>query len=91
MPMSDRYRLFGAVGPLPEVPARVIRFLGLLVSRFIEDRGLANAASLTFNTLLSLVPLTAVSLAVFTAFPISERLADQVQDFVFKNFVPAAG
>jgi len=89
--MSERYRLFETMGPMSAVPAKFIRFLRLLVSRFIEDQGLPNAASLTFNTLLSLVPLTAVSLAIFAAFPVSDRLAEQVQDFVFQNFVPAAG
>jgi len=91
MQMSERYRLFETMGPMSAVPAKFIRFLRLLVSRFIEDQGLPNAASLTFNTLLSLVPLTAVSLAIFAAFPVSDRLAEQVQDFVFQNFVPAAG
>ena len=89
--MPARHRLSETMGPISAMPATFIRFLKLLVSRFIEDQGLPNAASLTFNTLLSLVPLTAVSLAVFAAFPVSDRLADQVQDFVFKNFVPAAG
>ena len=44
------------------------RFIRLLVSRFIADRGLPNAASLTYTTLLSLVPLMAVGLAIFSAF-----------------------
>ena len=35
----------------------VVQFLRLLLSRFVEDQGLPNAASLTFTTLLSLVPL----------------------------------
>ena len=69
----------------------LIRFLRLLVSRFIADRGLPNAASLTYTTLLSLVPLMTVGLAVFSAFPVSEKLVVELQDFVFKNFVPASG
>ncbi|MCB1852189.1 MAG: virulence factor BrkB family protein [Gammaproteobacteria bacterium] len=69
----------------------VIRFLHLLATRFIADRGLPNAASLTFTTLLSLVPLMTVGLAIFAAFPISDKVADGLQDFVFKNFVPASG
>ena len=32
-----------------------------------------------------------VGLAIFSAFPISEKLGDELQDFVFKNFVPASG
>ncbi|PLY14312.1 MAG: hypothetical protein C0631_11685 [Sedimenticola sp.] len=75
---------------LPAGVVRVIRFLRLLVVRFFQDQGLPNAAALTFTTLLSLVPLMTVVLAIFTAFPISERVADQLQDFIFENFVPAS-
>ena len=66
-------------------------FIKLLAARFIQDHGLASTASLTYTTLLALVPLMTVSLAVFSAFPVSERVAEQVQDFVFANFIPASG
>jgi len=66
-------------------------FIKLLGARFIEDQGLPSAASLTYTTLLSLVPLMTVSLAVFSAFPVSGRVAEQIQDFVFANFIPASG
>ncbi len=66
-------------------------FLKLLAVRFIQDQGLPSTAALTYTTLLALVPLMTVSLAVFSAFPISERVAEQVQDFVFANFIPASG
>jgi membrane protein len=69
----------------------VVRFLQLLVTRFVADRCLPNAASLTYTTLLSLVPLMTVGLAIFSAFPLSEVLAGDLQDFVFRNFVPASG
>lgn len=66
-------------------------FFKLLGVRFIQDQGLPSTASLTYTTLLALVPLMTVSLAVFSAFPVSERVAEQVQDFVFANFIPASG
>ncbi len=66
-------------------------FIKLLGARFVDDQGLPSTASLTYTTLLSLVPLMTVSLAVFSAFPVSERVAEQVQDFVFENFIPASG
>jgi len=66
-------------------------FIRLLGARFIQDQGLPSAASLTYTTLLSLVPLMTVSLAVFSAFPVSDRVAEQIQDFVFANFIPASG
>ncbi len=70
---------------------RIIRFGRLLVSRFATDQGPANAASLTFTTLLSIVPLMTVMLSVFSAFPISGRVAEMIQGFVFANFIPTSG
>jgi membrane protein len=70
---------------------RVGRFLRLVSFRFVQDGGLHHTASLTYTTLLSLVPLMTVTLAVFSAFPVSGRVVVQVQDFVFQNFVPASG
>ncbi len=66
-------------------------FIRLLSARFVEDQGLPSTATLTYMTLLALVPLMTVSLAVFSAFPVSERVAEQIQDFVFANFIPASG
>jgi len=62
-----------------------------LFTRFFEHRGFTNAASLTYSTLLSLVPLLTVVFAVLSAFPVAERMVETLQDFVFRHFVPAAG
>jgi membrane protein len=74
-----------------KVAQRPGRFLRLVGYRFLADGGLHHTASLTYTTLLSLVPLMTVSLALFSAFPVSDRVATQIQDFVFQNFVPASG
>ncbi|MBT8439238.1 MAG: virulence factor BrkB family protein, partial [Gammaproteobacteria bacterium] len=65
-------------------------FLKLLLSRFMSNNSLQNAAAMTYTTLLSLVPLIAVSIAVFSVFPIADQVSLAVQDFVFENFVPAS-
>jgi len=70
---------------------RVGRFLHLVGYRFVADGGLHHTASLTYTTLLSLVPLMTVSLALLSAFPVSDRVTTQIQDFIFQNFVPASG
>lgn len=70
---------------------RVIDFTKLLYSRFCLHQGLQNAASLTYTTLLSLVPLTTVVVAILTAFPVADHMAEMIQDFIFTNFVPASG
>jgi membrane protein len=68
----------------------VIPFSRLLLHHFGQDAGIQHVAALTFTTLLSLVPLMTVMLALFSVFPASERISQQVEDFLFQNFVPAA-
>ena len=58
--------------------------------RFYEERGMTVAASLTYTTLLSLVPLVTVALAVSTAFPVFDETVEALQLFVFENFLPEA-
>jgi membrane protein len=70
---------------------RIGNFFRFVGYRFITDGGLHHTASLTYTTLLSLVPLMTVSLALFSVFPVGDRVVNQIQDFVFKNFVPASG
>ncbi len=66
-------------------------FIHLLIHHFKQDAGLQHVAALTYTTLLSLVPLMTVMLALFSVFPASDLLVAQVEDFIFHNFVPAAG
>jgi membrane protein len=58
--------------------------------RFYEERGLQTAGSLTYTTLLSLVPLFTVALAVATAFPVFDETIGALQLFVMQNFIPDA-
>lgn len=72
-------------------PERNKRFLRYLFHRFGEDRCMDHAAALSYTTLLSLVPLMAVTFSIVAAFPVFDRFNDQIQDFVFSNFVPTSG
>jgi membrane protein len=65
-------------------------FLQLVAARFTRHEAPQNAAALTYTSLLSLVPLMTVSLAVFSAFPVADRVYEIIQDFVFENFVPTS-
>lgn len=58
--------------------------------RFYEDRGAQVAGSLTFTTLLSVVPLLTVALALSTAFPVFDEAIGTLQAFLFENFLPDA-
>lgn len=69
-----------------------IKRLGSHVWRhFGEDRLFDEAASLSYTSLLSMVPLLAVVFGVASAFPVFQQWSDQLQAFVFENFVPASG
>jgi membrane protein len=71
--------------------SRLRGFLMLVLSRFLRHEAPQNAAALTYTTLLSLVPLMTVTLAVFSAFPVADRVYLLIQNFVFENFVPTSG
>jgi len=58
--------------------------------RFYEERGLQTAGSLTYTTLLSIVPLITVALAVATAFPVFDDAIGALQLFLLENVLPDA-
>src|SRR5699024_1331081 len=58
---------------------------------FRDDRSLEAAAALSYTSLLAVVPLMAVMLGVISAFPVFDQWANEVESYVFTNFVPAAG
>ena len=61
-----------------------------LPRRLFEDRLTQAAGSLTYTTLLSIVPLLAVALALSTAFPAFDRAMDELRNYLNKNFLPEA-
>jgi len=67
------------------------QFIVFMIRRFFEDDCLYHAAALTFNSLLSIVPLMLVGLSIFSAFPSFMNIVQPIQDFIFENFVPATG
>mgnify|MGYP001826867543 FL=1 len=52
---------------------------------------MAEAASLSYTSLLSLVPLLAVVFGIVAAFPVFEEWAGRLQTAILQNFMPAAG
>ncbi len=61
-----------------------------LRERFREDRLGVAASSLTFTTIISLVPLFTVGLAVFSAFPMFARMQAALQKWLVDSLVPEA-
>ncbi|PXW16809.1 YihY family inner membrane protein [Paraburkholderia caballeronis] len=67
----------------------VKRLLRFAAERSGEDRIPQVAGSLTFTTLLSLVPLATVAFALFTAFPIFASFQTSLQAFLADHLMPA--
>ena len=70
---------------------RLKRLATHLSGHFREARLFDEAASLSYTSLLSMVPLLAVIFGVASAFPVFQQWTEQMQSFVFNNFVPASG
>ncbi|HUR88638.1 MAG TPA: YihY family inner membrane protein [Ramlibacter sp.] len=59
-----------------------------LLERFREDRLGMQASSLTFTTTMALVPFFTVALAVFTAFPMFNKLEAALQGWLVQSVIP---
>lgn len=62
----------------------------MLWQRLHEDRLGVTAGSLTFTTVLALVPFFAVVLSVFTAFPAFAQLEGALQQWLVESLIPAS-
>jgi len=65
-------------------------FVVLVYRRFKEERCFQLCGSLTFTTLLALVPLITIMLTVVTAFPVFNDIVATLRSFVTINLVPEA-
>lgn len=67
------------------------KFLYFLTKRAQHDAVLRVASSLSYTSLIALVPVLAIALAIFSAFPVFSEVRQQVQDFIVSYAVPDAG
>jgi len=65
-------------------------FVVLVYRRFKEERCFQLCGSLTFTTLLALVPLITIMLTVVTAFPVFNDIVATLRSFATSNLVPEA-
>jgi membrane protein len=71
-------------GKLPDLPG----FFLFVLRRWREDRCPQIAGSLTYITLLALVPMFAIAVAVLSSAPAFEELMAQFRAFLLANLVP---
>ena len=61
-----------------------------MVQQFLEHDCLSAAAALTYTTLFAVVPLMTVTYTFFSILPEYAHFGEQVQTFIFQNFVPGS-
>lgn len=69
--------------------SRPVRFAGFVVNHFLDMRIPQIAGSLTYTTLLALVPMITVMLAALTAFPVFGDLSGALMGFINDTIVPS--
>lgn len=67
---------------------RGVEFVLFIARRFSEERIPQVAASLTFTTLLALVPILTVTVAVASAFPVFDEWSHTFVQFINRTIVP---
>lgn len=76
---------------LKTIYANSLKLCRFVISRIQTDNILRVASSLSYTSLIALVPLIAIGLAVFSAFPVFVEIKAQLQDTIVQNLVPSIG
>lgn len=74
-----------------DIVSAELGFVRAALVRFHEERGLVIAASLSYTSLLALVPLLAISLSVLSAFPAFEDIEGRLVEQALSYIAPHAG
>ncbi|HYC05044.1 MAG TPA: YihY family inner membrane protein [Azospirillaceae bacterium] len=77
------------LGRAPQALKDAASVLGHTAARFYRDNCLGTAGSLTYTSLLALVPLMTVTFAIFSAFPAFQDLRHDAQVLLIENLVPS--
>ncbi|MCP1771764.1 membrane protein [Neisseria perflava] len=70
------------------IQGKIWGFAAFVIRRFNDERVPQVAASLTFTTLLALVPVLTVTVVVASAFPVFDEWSDTFVKFVNRTIVP---
>lgn len=71
--------------------ARVRWYLEQVIQQFSIHDCLSRAGTLTYTTLFAIVPTMTVTYVVLSLFPEFATVGEQIQNYVFRNFVPGSG
>jgi membrane protein len=67
---------------------QIVEYLRFVARRLVEDRCLTVAGSLTYTTLLALVPVFTVTVTLTAHVPAVKQLVEQVRSFILNNLLP---
>ncbi len=70
---------------------KTLSFLRFVLRHFLQDDCRQNAAALTYTTLFAVVPMMTVSFAILSAIPSLQTVTTDIQEFIFRHFVPSSG
>ncbi|MEJ2132925.1 MAG: YihY family inner membrane protein, partial [Gammaproteobacteria bacterium] len=65
-----------------------VRYIG---TQFLAHGGLNTAAALTYTTLFAVVPVMTLGYSTLSILPVFAGVGEQIQSFIFSNFLPSAG
>ena len=73
---------------IPFLQQRWFQFSRFLVGHFFEDNCQQKAASLTYTTMLSIVPMLTVLLMILSSVPALASVRAQIYDVIYSNLLP---
>ncbi|ALF59241.1 YihY/virulence factor BrkB family protein [Psychrobacter urativorans] len=73
---------------LPFLQQRWFQFLRFLTKHFLEDNCQQKAASLTYTTMLSIVPILTVLLMILSSVPALATVRAQIYEIIYSNLLP---
>ncbi len=73
---------------LPFIHQRWFQFLRFLTRHFFEDNCQQKAASLTYTTMLSIVPILTVLLMILSSVPALASVRAQIYEVIYSNLIP---
>ena len=88
---EEEGRTTGKGGRPRRIAARAMAFVLYSLRRFNADGCFAASGSLSYTTLVSLVPLAVIALGSLSSFPIFAPVRDRLVQLVMENFVPSIG
>ena len=76
---------------MPFMQNHWVKFLIYLVKNFLNDNCTQKSASLTYTTLLSIVPVLTLVLVILSSVPQLTGAKESIQQMIYSNLLPSSG